>query len=80
MEKEQVICPSDSENAQKKRDCFGTYDVHQSVARTQGLLLNKKNMIVSALVKIMQSSMGIIYKDMATKMLQEITLNGATDC
>ncbi|XP_050619558.1 mitochondrial calcium uniporter regulator 1-like [Macaca thibetana thibetana] len=61
------------------------FDTHALVCLLEdnGFATQQAEIIVSALVKVLETNMGIVYKDMATKMQQEIALQpimSQTEC
>ncbi|KAB0404977.1 hypothetical protein E2I00_002617, partial [Balaenoptera physalus] len=76
------VCAGSLHLKSKRRDFTSSrsrtlyFDTHALVCLLEenGFTTQQAEIIVSALVKIMEANMDIVYKDMVTKMQQEITL------
>ncbi|TEA14723.1 hypothetical protein DBR06_SOUSAS3110032, partial [Sousa chinensis] len=76
------VCAGSLHLESKRRDFTSSrsrklyFDTHAFVCLLEenGFTTQQAEIIVSALVKIMEANMDIVYKDMVTKMQQEITL------
>ncbi|XP_057555615.1 mitochondrial calcium uniporter regulator 1 isoform X4 [Hippopotamus amphibius kiboko] len=80
--RELSLCAGSLQLESKRRDFTSSgsrklyFDTHALVCLLEenGFTTQQAEIIVSALVKIMETNMDIVYKDMVTKMQQEITL------
>ncbi|XP_026984196.1 mitochondrial calcium uniporter regulator 1 isoform X2 [Sagmatias obliquidens] len=80
--RELSVCAGSLHLESKRRDFTSSrsrklyFDTHAFVCLLEenGFTTQQAEIIVSALVKIMEANMDIVYKDMVTKMQQEITL------
>uniref|UniRef100_A0A8C6F7V4 Mitochondrial calcium uniporter regulator 1 n=1 Tax=Monodon monoceros TaxID=40151 RepID=A0A8C6F7V4_MONMO len=80
--RELSVCAGSLHLESKRRDFTSSrsrklyFDTHALVCLLEenGFTTQQAEIIVSALVKIMEANMDIVYKDMVTKMQQEITL------
>ncbi|KAM9075392.1 mitochondrial calcium uniporter regulator 1 isoform 2-T2 [Megaptera novaeangliae] len=80
--RELSVCAGSLHLKSKRRDFTSSrsrklyFDTHALVCLLEenGFTTQQAEIIVSALVKIMEANMDIVYKDMVTKMQQEITL------
>ncbi|XP_006198752.2 mitochondrial calcium uniporter regulator 1 isoform X2 [Vicugna pacos] len=80
--RELSLCAGNLQLESKRRDFASSgcrklyFDTHAFVCLLEenGFTTQQAEIIVSALVKIMEANMDLVYKDMVTKMQQEITL------